>query len=276
MKTSGSLVVLLSTFILGVLLPAEDQVSITPRMRQKTGGLSRANMRVDVQLLQVAVTVTDAHGQPLTQLQQNSFRIFQDDVERPITTLSITETPISATLVFDSSRSMKGRVGDARAAVEQFLKMSIPGDEFSLVGFNSRPELLTAMTRNSDKISQELNWVEPRGWTALFDAVFFATHEVRKGRNERKVLVVFSDGSDNNSRYSESELISMLRETDVQVYTVSLFERSRPLERIAAETGGRALWLRKLDDLPSAMETITRQIRSTYLIGCVPGEVKND
>jgi len=233
-------------------------------------------MRVDVQLLQVAVTVTDAHGQPLTHLQQNSFRIFQDDIERPITTLSITETPISATLVFDSSRSMKGRVGDARAAVEQFLKMSIPGDEFSLVGFNSRPELLTAMTRNSDKISQELNWVEPRGWTALFDAVFFATHEVRKGRNERKVLVVFSDGSDNNSRYSESELISMLRETDVQVYTVSLFERSRPLERIAAETGGRALWLRKLDDLPSAMETITRQIRSTYLIGCVPGEVKND
>jgi len=233
-------------------------------------------MRIDVRLLQVAVIVTDVRGRPLTDLRQNAFRVFEDEIERPITAFSITETPISATVVFDTSRSMRGRVGEARAAVEQFLKMSMPGDEFSLVGFSNAPELLTPMTQEWDGISKELSSIEPRGWTALYDAIFLATNHVRIGRNERKVLVVFSDGADNNSRYSESELISLLRETDVQVYTVSMFERSRSLERIAAETGGRALWLRKLDDLPGAMETITRQIRSTYLIGCIPGEAKND
>jgi VWFA-related protein len=88
--------------------------------------------------------------------------------------------------------------------------------------------------------------------------------------------VVFSDGGDNNSRYSEPELISLLREADVQVYALSMFERPRSLERIAEETGGRAFWVKKLDDLPAAVETLSRQIRSEYLIGYSPGTVHND
>ncbi len=276
MRTSAPQVVLLTTIILSGSLSAEDRISITPRTRSRSAVLSDASVRVDVRLLQVGVIVTDLRGQPLTDLPQNAFRVFEDDIERPITAFSVTEMPMSATLVFDTSRSMRGRVGDARSAVERFLKMSGPGDEFSLVGFSNRPELLTPMTTDLDEISRELSWIEPRGWTALFDAIFLATNHVRKGRNERKVLIVFSDGADNNSRYSESELISMLRETDVQVYAVSMFGRSRSLERIADETGGRSVWVRKIDDLPDAMEAISRQIRSTYLLGCIPGEVRND
>jgi len=88
--------------------------------------------------------------------------------------------------------------------------------------------------------------------------------------------VVFSDGGDNNSRYSEPDTIRLLREADVEVYAVSMFERPRSLERIAEETGGRALWVKKLDELPATIETLSRQIRSEYVVGYSPGSVQND
>ena len=168
MKASRFLVLLLTPIFLGTS-SAEDRISIVPRVRPENTVLTPASMRIDVRLLQIAVIVTDVRGRPLTDLRQNAFRVFEDEIERPITTFSITETPISATVVFDTSRSMRGRVGEARAAVEQFLKLSMPGDEFSLVGFSNAPALLTPMTQEWDGISKELSSIEPRGWTALYD-----------------------------------------------------------------------------------------------------------
>src|SRR4051794_35422083 len=276
MTKFGLLVFSLGALVCSAIL-AQDRISISPRSRPTTAAaLTYANLRSDVRLVQIPVTVTDLRGQPLIALNRTAFRIFEDEVERQITAFSITDAPISATLVFDSSRSMKGRIGDARAAVEQFLKTAMPSDEFSLIRFSDRAELLTGFTQDTSEISRELGFVEPRGWTALFDAVCLATQQIRKAHNQRRVLVVFSDGGDNNSRYSESELISMLREADVQVYAVSMFERPRSLERIAEETGGRALWVRKLEDLPAAVETLSRQIRSEYVIGYSPGEIPKD
>jgi Ca-activated chloride channel family protein len=89
-------------------------------------------------------------------------------------------------------------------------------------------------------------------------------------------MVVFSDGSDNNSRYSEAEVISQLRESDVEVYAISMFEKPKALDRVADETGGRAFWVRKMDDLPDAIQTLNRQMRNEYLLGYSPGAVQND
>src|SRR5881398_1707895 len=117
MTKFGAVVVtfVFSTFSAELL--AQKPVSIVPRARRdNTVALRPANLRFDVQLVQIPVTVTDLRGQQLTDLARNSFRVFEDDVERPITAFSITDAPISATLVFDSSRSMKPRIGDARAA----------------------------------------------------------------------------------------------------------------------------------------------------------------
>jgi Ca-activated chloride channel homolog len=256
---------------------AQDRVSILPRSRPEVRpALPAPNLRLDVRLVQIPVTVTDLKGQPMAELPRESFRLFEDEVEQPIYSFSITDAPISATLVFDSSRSMKGRIADARAAVDQFLNARIPGDEFALVRFSDRAEVLSSFTEDSEQISRQLSFVEPRGWTALFDAVCLAAHRGRQAHNQRKVLLVFSDGGDNNSRYSESELIHMLREADVQVYAISMFEKPRSLERITEETGGRALWVKKLDELPAAMELLNRQIRSEYLIGYTPGAAPND
>jgi VWFA-related protein len=256
---------------------AQDRISITPRARPSPTTAARTpNLRYDVRLVQIPVVVTDPRGKPVVDLPRENFRLFEDDVERQISSFTTDDAPISAILIFDSSRSMKPRIADARAAVDQFLQRSLPGDEYALVRFSDRAEVLNSFTSDLEEISRQLASVEPRGWTALFDALCLGTHQVRKGRNQRKVMVVFSDGADNNSRYSQSELTSLLREADVEVYAISLFEKPRVLERLTEETGGRALWVRKLEDLPEAMETLNRQIRSEYMIGYNPGTIQND
>ncbi|MBS1859127.1 MAG: VWA domain-containing protein, partial [Acidobacteria bacterium] len=212
----------------------------------------------------------------LLELPREAFRLFEDDRERAITAFSVADSPVSMTLVFDCSRSMKAKMAEALAGVEQFLNVSMPGDEFSLVRFSDSARVALGFTREPDDVLASLASLAPRGWTALFDAIMLGTQQVRKGSNQRKVLVVFSDGGDNNSRYSESELVALLRERDVKLYALSIAERPRSLDRLADETGGRAFWVRNLDDLPAAIETLSRQMRSEYLIGYDPGEMVND
>jgi Ca-activated chloride channel family protein len=227
-------------------------------------------------MVQIPVTVTDLRGSPVLGLGSGNFRVFEDDLERTITSLSVSDAPISAGIVFDSSRSMKRRIDDSRAAVDQFLKTSGAADEFFLVRFSDRAELLAPFTSKPDEISQALKPVDAKGWTALVDAVCLATHQVRKGSHQRQILMVLTDGNDNNSRYSEGELISMLREANVRVYAVSIVERSRFLQKICDETGGRAICVRKMAELPAAMEELSQQIRSEYVVSYRPADFQND
>lgn len=276
MMRVGPIAVFLAVTVPGVL-HAQARVSITPRARPTRPVMSsRANLRLDVELVQVPVVVTDPLGKPVLQLPKDAFRVFEDEVEQPITSFVVNDAPISATLVFDSSRSMKSRIAEARAAVEQLLKTALPGDDFSLVRFSDKVEVLSPFTTDPDVISSRLGTVEPRGWTALYDALCLGAHLARKGQNQRKVMVAFSDGEDNNSRYSESELASLLRESDVELYAIGIFDKPRSLEKLANETGGRALWVRKLEDLPDAIETLSRQIRSEYVLGYAPEEMQKD
>src|SRR5262249_4626811 len=137
-------------------------------------------------------------------------------------------------------------------------------------------EVLSGFTPDPDAILRSLGTVEARGWTALYDALCLAAQGLRKSHNQRKAVIVFSDGGDNNSRYSESEIISILREADVQVYAISILTQSKSLERFAEETGGSALVVRRMEELPAAVETLSRQVRSEYLIGYSPGVIQND
>jgi Ca-activated chloride channel family protein len=251
----------------------QERVAITPRVRPER---ARATLRMDVRMVQIPVTVTDLRGAPVLGLPKTSFRVFENEIEQPITALSVSDAPVSAGIVFDSSRSMKPRLADSRAALDQFLETRGRQDEFLLVRFSDQPELLVPFTSNAADISSPLASVNARGWTALVDAICLATHQVRKGRHERKVLLVLTDGNDNNSRYSEAELVRLLREADVRVYAISLIERSRFLQKICEESGGRIIWVRRMGDLAAAMEELSRQIRSEYLVSYIPPDLQND
>ncbi len=129
-----------------------------------------------------------------------NFRVFEDEIEKPIAAFFTADTPISAGVVFDSSRSMRNRLQDARQAVEQFLHTGSTGDEYFLVRFSDQAQLLARYTQDTAAISRELKGIEAKGWTALNDAIVLAANQSRKASNQRRVLLVISDGGDNNSR----------------------------------------------------------------------------
>lgn len=255
---------------------AQSSVSITPRSRPTSKLLSSGNIRLDVKLVLTPVSVTDAFDRPLVELHKGNFRVFEDEVEQEIGSFSISDAPVSVGLVFDSSRSMKNSIDDSRIAVEQFMQTAAPEDEFLLVRFSDKAELLTPFTHNSDEISRQLSLPNAHGFTAMLDAICLATQQMRRAANPRKALLVLTDGVDNNSRYSERDLQRLLREADVRVYAIGLFQRPEFLEKIASETGGRALWVRRLADLPDAIQTLSREIRSEYLIGYMSHRPEND
>jgi Ca-activated chloride channel homolog len=227
----------------------------------------RSTFRLDVKLIEVPVNVTDDYGRPVRDLPQSAFRVFEDDVEQKITSFSNTDAPISAGLVFDTSGSMRNRLQQSRTAVDQFFVGSADGDEYFLVRFADSPELVVPFTRSADDVSRHLTDLQAHGWTALIDAVYRSIGEMRRAANSRRVLLVLSDGADNNSRYSEGELVSRLREADVRVFAIGLFERPRLLERLAEESGGGVIWVHKMAELPEAMEKLSLQIRNEYVLG---------
>jgi len=262
-----------------IALPAEflpqDQpkVSITPREKPAS---SKGNLRVDVKMVLVPVTVVDPTDKPVENLRPDVFRVFEDDVEQHVVSLSKEEGPVSVGFVFDASSSMKNRIDRSVEAIKQFLKNSIPGDEYFLVRFSDKPSMVTGFTSDPNVITGELSAIEPLGWTALQDAIYLGTQQMKRAKNARRALFVLTDGNDNNSRYSESEVKSLVVESDVRVYAIGLFERPKFLERLALLTGGEAVWARSLKDLPDAIERISREFRNQYMIGYSSNNPQND
>ena len=262
--------------LLGTGLAEDPAVAIVPRAARSPQTRLAASIRLDVKLIQIPVTVTDGLDRPVLGLRKTDFRIFEDDVEQDIAAFSMSDAPLSVGLVFDTSRSMKTRIADSREAVEEFLHTASPADQFLLVQFSDKAKLVTPFTHTIDEISRGLSLVEARGWTAMIDAVYLAAQQMRRAENPRKALLVLTDGQDNNSRYSESELLSILREADLRVFAISLFQRPQTLDKIADETGGRVIWVHKLSELPDAMDTLSRQIRTEYLLGYFSKTPQND
>lgn len=253
---------------LGIGLPADrippDQprVSIAPRIPSPG-----ANIRLEVRLVLIPVSVTDSRDHPVTDLRAHSFRLFEDNVEQKIVSFCQEEEPVSMGLIFDASGSMRRTIDRSVAAVEQFVNTSLPGDEFFLVRFSETPKLVTGFTTDTGMILRALRLVRPEGWTALHDAICLGTHLMKSARNPRRALFILSDGGDNNSRYHESEIKDLVMESDLRVYAIGLFERPRFLLKIATETGGNAFWVHKPEDLPEAVGKLSRALRSHYVLG---------
>jgi len=258
---------------------ADDNVnvSITPVPRRSSQQKSRsASIRVDVNLVLIPVMVTDPFDRPVRGLQKSQFHLFEDGVEREISQFYSEESPISIGIVFDASASMRQKMVQSRAAIAEFLRMSTPGDEFFLLKFADRPESVWDFTTETNDIEESLPTIQAAGWTALYDAVYLGINRMKHARHERKVLLVLSDGGDNNSRFTESELRNLVKEADVRIFAISIFERSHALETIAEESGGRAFRVRKLEELPELAANVSEELHSEYVLGFSPVERPRD
>jgi Ca-activated chloride channel homolog len=252
------------------------QGPLTPRLLPAESRQPPVNLRLDVPVILVPVTVTDALERPLTTLPRESFRVLEDGVEQKITSFSQEDGPVSLGLLFDSSGSMKNRIATSLAALQNLFRTMIPGDEFFLVRFSDRAELLTGFTEAPDEIYGKLGLVQAQGWTAMLDAIAMGAHKMKSARNPRKVLLILSDGEDNNSRFSEPEIKNMVIEADLRVYAIGLFHLPRFLQQLAEETGGRILISKGLKDLPEIVKRLSLEIRSHYVLGFVSSNSQKD
>lgn len=257
-------------------VPQQDSplLSVTPlKNRNPTAS---ANLKVDTTMVLVPVTVTDATDHPVTDLTPGAFRVFEDNVEQRVVSFQQEDGPVSVGFIFDSSSSMKKRMEPSIEAIKQFLKTLMPKDEFFLIRFADNPSVVNGFTDNPDDILENLSFVQPQGWTALNDAIVLGIHKMKSAKNLRRALFVLTDGSDNNSRYTDNELRNLVRESDVRIYSIGLFERPQFLEKLGMDSGGKAYWAHNLDDLPATVERLSRDFRSQYVLGYAPHESHND
>jgi len=276
---------LLPTLILCAWAADDARVSVEPRARTapSASATPRTDIRVDSTVVQIPVTVMNPLNQLVTGLEKDNFRVFEDKVEQQIAYFGSEDAPLSIGLVFDTSGSMGNKLGRSREAAVQFFRTANPEDEFFLVQFNDQPQLVHDFTTHFEELQSGLIFTQAKGRTALLDAVYMALHKMKKARNARKALLIISDGGDNSSRYTESEIKNLVREADVQIYAIGIFESnlsgSRSTEEIngpellselAEQTGGRHFAVNQLNELPDIAAKIGAELRNQYLLGYSP------
>jgi Ca-activated chloride channel homolog len=247
------------------------------------------DIRINKTLVLINVTVTDPLNRFVTGLEKDHFRLFEDKVEQSISEFSSEDAPISIGLVFDTSGSMGPKLQKSRQAAAEFFKTANPADEFFLVQFNDRPELAVPFTTDTDKIQSALTFTQSKGRTALLDSVYLAMHEMKKAKNPRKALLIISDGGDNSSRYTETEIKNAVREADVQIFAIGIFEsmggRGRTAEEaagpgllndLAEQTGGRPYAVENVAELPDIAAKIGIELRNEYILGYTPKNGERD
>jgi Ca-activated chloride channel family protein len=275
--------------------PQAPAITIQPRTRTPTAAGEtildrRADLRIDTTLKLVPVVVTiAATGKLLTGLEKENFELSEDKVAQEIVTFGSEDVPLSVGVVFDCSGSMGAKLDRARQAVSQFMRTANPEDEFFLVQFNDRPELTVPFTSHPEDVQSHLTWVQSKGRTALLDGVAMAMNEMKKAHNGRRAILIISDGGDNSSRFTESEVRNWVREGDVQIYAIGIFEamgvRGRTPEEMGGpglltdlgeQTGGGHYFVENLADLPDVAAKIGLELRNQYVLGYSPKNPARD
>ena len=245
-------------------------------------------IKVDTDLVTFTVTVTDQYGRYVSGLTQKAFTVFDDKLEQEITYFSDDDAPVSVGVVFDVSGSMSGeKISRARQALSRFIQTSHNSDEYFLIGFNSRAQLLMDRTRDGDAVLDKLTFIQTRGQTALYDACYLGVEKVTRGAHPKRAIILISDGQDNDSRYTFNEVRRLLRESDVVLYGIGILGGADPgsalgmdgqakLDELASVSGGKAFFPNTGAEMDEIFERIALELRHQYSIGYKPSNFAND
>lgn len=252
-----------------------------------TAGLKQHDpMKVKVDLVLVPVTITDPMNRLVTGLDKDNFALYQDKDQQVIRDFSSEDAPVSIGLIFDMSGSMHTKIEKAREAVVEFFKAANPQDEFFMITFADRPEEIADFTQSVSELQSKLIYTVPKGRTALLDAIYLGVNKMRQAKYPRKALLIISDGGDNHSRYTESEIRSMVKEADISIYAIGIYDHFFPTEeeRLGPEllsditeiTGGRAFAIDNPNDLADVATKIGIELRNQYVLGYRPNKSQHD
>jgi Ca-activated chloride channel family protein len=239
-----------------------------------------------VDLVLVNVTVTDDWNRIVTGLEKENFAVVEGNEVQEVRTFSSEDAPISLGVIFDMSGSMAEKITKAREAVVEFFKTANPQDEFFMITFNDRPELMADFTTSVEEVQGKLIFTVPRGKTALLDAIYMGLNKMKDAHNTKKALLIISDGGDNHSRYTENEIKSGVKEADVQIYAIGLYtvnptqpeEAAGPglLTDITEVTGGRAFTISNPNELADVATKIGIELRNQYVLAYRPTNKTRD
>jgi Ca-activated chloride channel homolog len=243
-------------------------------------------IKTKVDLVLVPVTVTDPANRLVTGLDKENFELFEGKDRQELRNFSSEDAPISLGVIFDMSGSMSSKIERAREAVIQFFKTANPQDEFFLVTFADRPEEISDFTQSIDDLQGKLVFTVPKGRTALLDAIYLGVSKMREAKFPKKALLIISDGGDNHSRYTEGEIKSLVKEADVMIYSIGIYdhyfqteeERLGPqlLGDVTELSGGRAFTIDNPNDLGDVATKIGIELRNQYVLGYRPKNPGHD
>lgn len=273
----------------------DEDVHIVPRGKSEPAKAAPVDPALDthtpafrarVDLVLVPVTITDPMNRLVTGLEKNDFQLFENNQRQVIRHFSSEDAPISLGVIFDVSGSMSNKIDRSKEAVIEFFKTANPQDEFFVVSFSDQPELLSDFTTSVEDIQSRLVTAAPKGRTALLDAIYLAIAKMRNAKYDRRALLIISDGGDNHSRYTQGEITSLIKEADVQIYGIGLFdqvprteeERTGPalLAEITDVTGGRTFNIDNPNELPDVATKIGIELRNQYVLGYRPTKPVHD
>jgi Ca-activated chloride channel family protein len=299
------IVLLLLGALCGLVLPAVGQtdvndVHVTPRDadKAKTEEIAKQSvipaslsthvrpLKVAVDLVLVPVTITDPMNRLVTGLEKDNFQLFEGSAKEEIKSFSSEDAPVSLGVIFDSSGSMSSKMDRAKDAVMEFFKTANPQDEFFMITFSDEPEVISDFTSSVDDIQGKLVFTVPRKRTALLDAIYMGVSKMREAQYPKKALLIISDGGDNHSRYTENEIKALVKEADVMVYAIGIYDRYFASEEerlgpallgeVSELTGGRAFTVENPNDLADVATKIGIELRNQYVLGYRPSVVARD
>jgi Ca-activated chloride channel homolog len=244
------------------------------------------SIKVDVDLVLVNVTVTDPMNRLVTGLEKENFSLFEQSTQQEIKHFSSEDEPISLGVIFDVSGSMSNKINKSRDAIVEFFKTANPQDEFFLVTFSEKPEVLADFTNSIEDIQGKLVYAIPKGRTSLLDAIYLGMAKMHDAKHNKKALLIISDGGDNRSRYTDSEIKSLVKEADVEIYAIGIYdgynttpEETRGpwlLNEITESTGGRTFPINDVSELADVATKIGVELRNQYVLGYRPKNTARD
>ena len=243
-------------------------------------------LRVNANLVILSATVLDHHNALVSGLDKNDFQVFENHVLQPIKHFSHEDIPVTVGLVIDNSGSMGPKRADVIEAALSFARLSNPQDQIFVVNFNDHVSFGlpadTPFTDRRDQLQRALSAFHAIGETALYDAIATALDHLKKGRSDKKVLIVISDGGDNASKLSLARVVEMAKASDAIIYAIGIFDErdgdQNPgvLKRFAKETGGEAFFPESSNEIASICGGIARDIRNQYTLAYAPSILKQD
>ncbi|HUI53425.1 MAG TPA: VWA domain-containing protein [Bryobacteraceae bacterium] len=281
--------VLAAVGVFGLALFAGGQQTPPPK---PAGAAQDEPTRFSLEVTRVSMvfSVMDKKGRFVTDLTKDDFDVFENKKAQAISEFAAeSDLPLRMGILIDTSNSIRDRFRIEQEAASEFLKSLMRSniDKAMIMSFDSKAELAADLTDNTDKLESTINGLRPGGGTALYDAIYLACRD-QLSRDQpsskfRRIILVVSDGEDNQSEYTRDQALEMALKADAVIFAVSTnnltrgdTEGDKTLKYLTVQTGGRAYFPFRPEDLAQNFEIISEEVRHQYVILFRPDPLKTD